>query len=132
MAVRWTNSRGQLRPAVATIPPVSEPSREPHGESDPALPADVEREFRLLLARQLRQLGEPLPQGATGTVRLSITHHGPAGSSVVTLMRSSGNAGLDAYALASLEVAMEHASLPQAAQGRRFRMPFVLEYRPVE
>lgn len=132
MVVKPPNPREKFRPVVASIPHLLEPLREPHGEGDLALPADVEREFRLLLARQLRQSGGLPPSGGTGTARLSITHQGLAGSSDVTLTHSSGNAEFDAYALASLKAALGHASLPQAAQGRRFRMPFVLEYRAVE
>lgn len=109
---------------------VSELTSDPLGEAESVLPADVEREFRLLLARRLRQLGGLRTPSGKGTVKLSVAFLGVAGGSEVRLMQSSGDTELDTRALSSLKVALSDVSLPQAAQTRRFRVPLVLEYGP--
>lgn len=125
--VRRASARGQYPPSRAVHSAVSQRPTDLQGESVPVLPADVEREFRLLLARRLRHVGSLHSSGGKGTVKLSIAYYGPAGGSEVRLMHSSGDAELDAGALSSLKAALRDASLPQAAQGRSFRMSFVLE-----
>ncbi|MFN4342576.1 MAG: hypothetical protein ACK4FE_11175 [Azonexus sp.] len=100
------------------------------GEVDALLPADIEREFRLLLARRLRHSGSLGSAGGTGTVTLSVVWRGTAGGAEVSLMQSSGDAALDAHALSSLARVLPDVALPQALRGRRFRMALVLEYGP--
>ena len=128
--VRRASARGQYPPSRAVHSAVSQRPTDLQGESVPVLPADVEREFRLLLARRLRHVGSLHPSGEKGTVKLSIAYYGPAGGSEVRLMQSSGDTELDTRALSSLKVALSDVSLPQAAQTRRFRVPLVLEYGP--
>ena len=127
-AVKPANVRRQFIPPRTAHAAVSELTSDPLGEADSVLPADVERELRLLLARRLRQLGGLRTPSGKGTVKLSVAFLGAAGGSEVRLMQSSGDTELDTRALSSLKVVLSDVSLPQAAQTRRFRVPLVLEY----
>lgn len=95
------------------------------------LPAELESEYRLNIARELRRArsmsqvtDELRPEGS---VRLIISYWAGLHLPVVSLDRSSGYSELDEMAMASLNSAVARVRLPGTAGG--FRVSFVVEYR---
>lgn len=97
------------------------------------LPADLEREYRINLAREARRFqdypAEIMAKGRAGLVRMSIAYSDRLGVPSVRLEKSSGYRELDQVALNTLAHAISRVPLPPGAQGISFRMPYVLEYR---
>jgi len=95
------------------------------------LPGELESEYRLNIARELRRArsisqvtDELRPEGS---VRLIISYWAGLHLPVVSLDRSSGYSELDEMAMASLNSAVARVRLPGTAGG--FRVSFVVEYR---
>ena len=105
-------------------------------ESLVALPADLEREYRIDLARAARR-SEYYPaalvaKGQQGIVRMSISYWSRSGVSKVTLEQSSGYGELDQEALKIVALAIGKVPLPAGVQGINFRIPYALEYRSAD
>lgn len=105
-------------------------------ESLVALPADLEREYRIDLARAARR-SEYYPaalvaKGQQGIVRMSISYWSRSGVPKVTLEQSSGYGELDQEALKTVALAIGKVPLPAGVQGINFRMPYALEYRSAD
>jgi TonB family protein len=100
------------------------------------LAADLEREYRINLAREVRRSqyypAEILAKRQEGLVRMSIAYWGQAGRPSVSLEQSSGFRELDQEALKAVALAISRVPLPAGVQGISFRMPYVLEYRLAE
>lgn len=101
-------------------------------KSLPSLPGELESEYRLSIARELRRAGS-MSHAADelrweGSVRLTISYWAGLHSPVVSLDRSSGYPELDEVALSSLNGAVARVRLP-AGFGGGFNVPFVVEYR---
>lgn len=97
------------------------------------LPADLEREYRISLARAARQspyspVGLML-KGQVGIVRMTILYWSRLGRPNVTLEQSSGYRELDREALRTIALAIARVPLPEGVQGGNFRMQYALEYR---
>lgn len=96
------------------------------------LPADLEREYRINLARAARQSryypAALVAKGEQGVVRMAILYWRRLGAPSVTLEQSSGYRELDQEALKALALAIGTVPLPAGAQGD-FRMLYTLEYR---
>jgi hypothetical protein len=96
------------------------------------LPAELESEYRLNIARELRrartvsQVKDELRH--EGSVRLIISYWAGLHLPVVSLDQSSGYPGLDEMALSSLNSAVARVRLPGPAIGWGFRVPYVVEY----
>lgn len=102
-------------------------------ESSSRLPEDLEREYRIKLAREVRQ-GRYYPEnikamGLEGIVRMSISHVFGAGVPKVSLDKSSGHPELDELALDSVKAALGRAGFPVTELSSGFRLQFALEYR---
>jgi len=111
------------------LPPITQDD-VPNG-----LPADIESEYRLNIARELRKAGY-FSQRKDGDIpggmaRLLISYRTGLPVPVVSLDRSSGHSEFDAAALAGLSAALARAQLPVSAEGLSFKMSFVLDYGPV-
>ena len=98
------------------------------------LPVDVESEYRLNIARELRHAGffSQRRDGGypVGVVRLLISYQAGLSMPVVSLDRSSGQSEFDAQAMAGLSMALTRVQLPATAIGVSFKMSFVLDYGP--
>ncbi len=96
------------------------------------LPAELESEYRLNIARELRrartvsQVTDELRR--EGRVRLIISYWAGLHMPVVSLDRSSGYPELDEMALSSLNSAVARVRLPGPAIGWGFSVPYVVEY----
>jgi hypothetical protein len=111
------------------LPPI------PQDDVPNGLPADIESEYRLNIARELRKTGyfSQRKDGnfPGGVAHLSISYRAGLTMPVVSLDRSSGHSEFDAVALAGLSAALARAQLPGSATGLSFKMSFVLDYGPV-
>lgn len=109
------------------------PSTVEVAESSATLPAELEREYRINLAREARLSpyypAEIVAKGQAGVVRVSISYWGRPGTPSVRLEQSSGYQELDQAALKTVALAISRVPLPAGAQGISFRMPYALEYR---
>ncbi|MCG2578810.1 hypothetical protein LZ012_17570 [Dechloromonas sp. XY25] len=99
------------------------------------LAADLEREYRLDLARAARRSPDYpaalAAQGQRGIVRMSISYWSRQGAPSVALEQSSGHWELDQQALKTLALAIGMVPVPPGAQGTNFRMHYALEYRGI-
>lgn len=97
------------------------------------LPADMEREYRINLAREAHRSryypAEIMAKGREGIVRMNILYWSRLGRPTVVLEQSSGYRELDQEALKTLALAIGKVSLPPGAQSINFRMQYALEYR---
>lgn len=104
----------------------------PQDDLPGGLPADIESEYRLNIARELRKAGYFSQRNEgdfqSGVARLLISYRAGLPVPVVSLDSSSGHSEFDAAALAGLNAALERAQLPVSATGRSFKMSFVLDY----
>lgn len=111
------------------LPPI------PQDDVPNGLPTDIESEYRLNIARELRKAGyfSQRKDGDIpgGVARLLISHRAGLPVPVVSLDRSSGHSEFDAVALAGLNTALARAQLPGSATGLSFKMSFVLDCGPV-
>lgn len=111
------------------LPPI------PQDDVPNGLPADIESEYRLNIARELRKVGyfSQRKEGdfPGGVARLLISYRAGLPVPVVSLDRSSGHSEFDAAALAGLSAALARAQLPGSATGLSFKISFVLDYGPV-
>lgn len=105
-------ARGKRKDPDSSV--TSEPT-----ESLGALPADLERAYRIDLARAARRSpyypAALVAKGEQGVVRMSIVHWGSLGPPSVTLEQSSGYRELDQEALKALTHAIRMVSLPAGA-----------------
>lgn len=110
------------------LPPITQDD-VPNG-----LPADIESEYRLNIARELRMAGyfSQRKDGDIpgGVARLLISYRAGLPVPVVSLDRSSGHPDFDAAALAGLSTALARAQLPGSATGLSFKMSFVIDHGP--
>lgn len=120
--------------------PVEKERREdgvPHpveaAENLASLPADMEREYRMSLARAAREFpyypAASMAKGQQGIVRMSISYWSRLGVPKVALEQSSGYGELDQEALKTVALALGKVPLPAGIQGINFRMPYAVEYR---
>ena len=109
------------------------PNQMEVAESLASLPVELEREYRINLAREARlspyHPAEIRAKGQAGVVRVSISYWGRPGTPSVRLEHSSGYRELDQAALKTVALAISRVPLPAGAQGARFQMPYALEYR---
>lgn len=137
------------RPKIAVSPVVAkrrreEVARQEHSdrrssvrgeppESLVALPVDLEREYRIDLARAARRSpyypAALIAKGQHGVVRMGISYWSQSGAPSITLEQSSGYRDLDQEALKTLALAIGTVPLPAEALGINFRMQYALEYR---
>lgn len=101
--------------------------------NDHGLPEDLQRDYRIKLARELRQ-SKPYPQaikdrGMQGVVWVSILQTVGSNRPTISLVKSSGYQELDNLAMDSLDTAIGRVSSPAEGRGFGFRMSFALEYR---
>ena len=116
--------------------PVDEQSVANKAEVDQALSPEVESEYRLHLARALRQeqVSRALARthGWVGSVGMTIAQRNGLVVPEVVLARSSGYAELDRLALSDVRAVLGKVVLPAGMVGQSFRLSFVLDYRPAE
>lgn len=102
-------------------------------ESVVSLPLELEREYRISLAREARRSPNypagSMGKGQEGIVRMTIAYWSRLGRPTVMLEQSSGYRELDQEALQTVAFAIARVPLPEAAQGVSFRMQYALEYR---
>ena len=130
---KHTEARSNIRRSYA--PASNEPIVE-HPESTEAaagLPEDVERQYRIELARAMRKRGNfpinPSQPGVEGMVMLEVSRRAGAVRPTLSLAKSSGHREWDTHALDSLTAALEEVVPPRIAPNAGFRMLVVLEYR---
>lgn len=117
------------------MPASKESIAERLGTAEPVagLPEDVEREYRIELARAMRKRGDfPMNSnrpGVEGAVKLEVSRRAGAARPSLSLAKSSGHRELDAHALDSVAAALIDVVPPIAARDVSFRMSVVLEYR---
>lgn len=117
------------------VPASKESIAERLGTAEPVagLPEDVEREYRIELARAMRKRGDfPMNSnrpGVEGAVKLEVSRRAGAARPSLSLAKSSGHRELDAHALDSVAAALIDVVPPIAARDVSFRMSVVLEYR---
>lgn len=100
-----------------------------------AVDGDALRQYRLALALSMRQHKSyqqvAIAQSWVGRVEVWIQLPS-IGPPVVTLGVGSGQAPLDALALASVKMALQGVAVPDALQGKALRIPLVIDYRPAD
>lgn len=101
--------------------------------NDHGLPEDLQRDYRIKLARELRQSKRyPQPikdRGMQGVVWISILQTVGSNRPTISLVKSSGYQELDNLAMDSLDTAIGRVSSPAEGRGFGFRMSFAVEYR---
>lgn len=128
-----TEARSSIRHpyAPASKDPIVE--RPESTEAAAGLPEDVERQYRIELARAMRKRGDfptnPSPPGVEGMVVLEVYRRTGAVRPTLSLAKSSGHRELDAHALDSVAAAVEEVVPPRTTPNVGFRMLVVLEYR---
>lgn len=94
------------------------------------LPPELESEYRLNIARELRRAGSVQQDQAVpmreGAVRFSILYWQGLSLPLVSLEQSSGDHDLDERAMNGLRAAVVRVPAP----GLSFRLLYVVEYRP--
>ncbi len=102
-------------------------------EATAGLPEDVERQYRIELARAMRKRGNfpinPSLPGVEGMVMLEVSRRAGAVRPTLSLAKSSGYREWDTHALDSLAAALEEVVPPKSVPNVGFRMLVVLEYR---
>ncbi len=128
-----TEARSSIRHAYA--PASKEPTveRPASTEATAGLPEDVERQYRIELARAMRKRGNfpinPSLPGVEGMVMLEVSRRAGAVRPTLSLAKSSGYREWDTHALDSLAAALEEVVPPKSVPNVGFRMLVVLEYR---
>lgn len=139
---RPARARGDIERSAVTssvrhpyVPASKEPvaERPESAEAVAGLPEDVEREYRIELARAMRKRGDfPMNSsrlGVEGAVMLEVSRRAGSARPSLSLAKSSGYRDLDAHALDSVAAALIDVAPPIAARDVSFRMSVVLEYR---
>lgn len=96
-----------------------------------SLPPDVESEYRLAIARELRKAGSLVgvlgSTGLAGVVLLHITHVRGGSVPSVSVAHSSGDQDLDRLVLKSVGAVLAKMTMPATAMGLNFRLSLVVE-----
>lgn len=134
--LRIKSSSQDSRRSESRQSPVDEQSVANKAEADQALSPEVESEYRLHLARALRQeqVSRTVARahGWDGRVGMTIAQRNGLVVPEVVLARSSGYAELDRLALSDVRAVLGKVVLPAGVVGQAFRLSFVLDYRPAE
>jgi protein TonB len=98
-----------------------------------ATSAELVKEYQLNVARKARQFKEypalARESGWEGVALVMVAMPMGAGSSIVSLERSSGHQVLDRQALEMVERAVRLAALPDGMRGRQMKISLPVEYR---
>ena len=128
-----TEARSSIRHAYAPASKEPTAERPESTEAVSGLTEEVERQYRIELARAMRKRGNfpinPSLPGVEGMVMLEVSRRAGAVRPTLSLAKSSGHREWDTHALYSLTAALEEVVPPRIAPNAGFRMLVVLEYR---